>query len=106
MGAMKPYLLWCLGLFSLLLGVACVTGRDEYEPLVDAVDQARSYRSDGGERITSAESDQIAAAIPGRGGFDWLQAFTIGGSILGAILGVKVLPGSVLNGPWDKPKPA
>ena len=83
----------------LLLTIAVVAGcaSAPIEPLVRIVETALA---DG--VVTAAEQAQIEAALPAR--FDWSELLVAGGSIVASILGVKVLPGSILRGPWDSPK--
>lgn len=103
---MKPYLLSLLA--ALLLGlvvIGCASSPPDVQGLIDEIHAARAPDSEGGAQITEAESARIEARLPAQG-FDWAGAAIAAGQIGLAILGVKVLPGSVLRGPWDPKEPS
>lgn len=85
---MKLYLFVLAGLF-LLTGCAST-------PLQELV---RDVMADG--QVSSAEAQMLRDALPPA--FDWGAAGRSALEIALAIAGVKILPGSLLRGPWDKP---
>jgi hypothetical protein len=94
-----PYWLFLIAAYSVaVLGCLWLTGCVSPSGLEAAVESAVA---DG--QVTPAEVEQIQAQLPKS--FDWMQAVTIGGSILGSILGIKYLPSRALQGPWDPKQP-
>lgn len=85
-----------------LVVVACATP-GPYTALVSCIETATSPESEEGARISANESALIQKNLP-PAPIDWKAVGYTAGEIALAILGVKVLPGSVLRGPWD-PKP-
>ena len=106
LGGMKPSLLcwFALLLLGLVVVVGCQTLPPEVQRVDNAVRAARSPSSEGGTDITENEAARIEAELPARG-FDWAAALQVVVTIGGVLGLVKVMPGSMLNGPWD-PKPA
>lgn len=101
---MKRYLALLLAYAVVLTGAmfllgGCATAPHAFEPLVRAIELAAA---DGA--ISPAELQAILALLPSPP-FDWMEALKIAGGIAGSILGVKLLPNSLLRGPFDQPKP-
>lgn len=91
-------------LFAALAGLALVGCKsappDHLVPLLRAVELALA---DG--VVSAAEQAEIASYMP-KPGVDWMQVLLAGGSIVGSLLGVKLLPGRVLQGPFDPKQPS
>lgn len=93
-----PYWLLLMGAYAVALVVAMVVAGCATPPLQAIVESAVA---DG--EVTPAEVDQINAALPKS--FEWGALAEVGLTVAGSLLGVKLLPNSVLRGPWDRPQP-